>query len=292
MTAFDEYRDLLFSVAYRILGTVADAEDVVQDTWVKWSAADRTGVAEPKAYLARITTGLAIDRLRQRQARRESYLGPWLPEPVVTTEDTADDVSIALLLVLENLTPLERAVFVLHEAFGFTHAEIAEAVDRSPDTVRQAAHRAREYVSARRPTQRKGISRPTRARHREVTERFLAAAVGGDLNTLLDLLAPGVTLWTDGGGKVRQAMRPVVGAERVAAWFAGVGTRPYEGVDPADMTAEVLDLNGTAGVVFRGAGRVVATLTLDLDENGRIAGLHNVANPDKLRAVANRPSPD
>ncbi|GAA0224280.1 RNA polymerase sigma-70 factor [Cryptosporangium japonicum] len=287
MTAFDEYRGLLFAVAYRILGTVADAEDVVQDTWVKWSAADRTDVADPKAYLARITTRLAIDRLRARQARRETYLGPWLPEPVVTTADTADDVSIALLLVLENLTPLERAVFVLHEAFGFTHAEIAEAVDRSPDTVRQAAHRAREHVRARRPR-----FSATRARHREVTERFLAAAVGGDLNTLLELLAPDVTLWTDGGGKVRQAMRPVVGAERVAAWFAGVATRPYEGVDPADMSAEVLDLNGTAGVVFRGAGRVVAALTLDLDDAGRIAGLHNVANPDKLRAVPDRPSPD
>ncbi|MFG1927143.1 RNA polymerase sigma-70 factor [Cryptosporangium sp. NPDC048952] len=278
MTVFDDHRNLLFSVAYRILGSAVDAEDAVQDTWVKWSAADRSKVADPRAYLVRIVTNLAMDRLRS--ARRETYVGPWLPEPIVTTEDTADDVSIALLMVLENLTPLERAVFVLHEAFGFTHAEIAAAVDRSADTVRQAAHRAREHVSARRPR-----FPATRARHREVTERFFAAATGGDLNALLDLLAPDVTLWTDGGGKVRQAMRPVVGAERVAAWFAGVATRPYEGVDPADMAAEIVELNGAAGIVFRAADRVIATLTLDLDDTDRIAAIHNVANPDKLSSL-------
>ena len=280
--AFHHHRDLLFSVAYRILGTVADAEDAVQDTWVKWSAADRSRVAEPKAYLVRIVTNVAMDRLRSAARQRETYVGPWLPEPIITDETVdAESVSTALLVVLESLTPLERAVFVLREAFGFGYGEIADAVERSEETVRQAAHRARGHVRARRPRFHAG-----RARQREVTERFFTAAGGGDINTLMQLLAPDVTLWTDGGGKVRQATRPVVGAERVAKWFAGVGSRPYEGVAPADMRAEVVDLNGAPGIVFTGAGRVIATLTLDLDANGLVAAIHNVANPDKLRAVA------
>ncbi|SCG72406.1 RNA polymerase sigma-70 factor [Micromonospora coxensis] len=286
---FDEYRHLLFSVAYRILGSAADAEDAVQDAWLRWSAADRSRVADPKGYLARIVSNLALDRLRSARVRRETYVGPWLPEPILTSTDTADDVaatdavSMALLVVLETLTPLERAVFVLKEAFGFSHAEIAEAVDRSEDAVRQAAHRARGHVRARRPR-----FPADRVRQREVTERFVTAATGGDINLLMQLLAPDVTLWTDGGGKVRQAMRPVTGADRVGAWFAGIATRPYQGVEPADMTVELVELNGQAGIVFSGAGRVIATLTLDLAEDGRIAGIHNVANPDKLHAVGAR----
>ncbi|NUT51617.1 MAG: RNA polymerase subunit sigma-24, partial [Saccharothrix sp.] len=181
------------------------------------------------------------------------------------------------------LSPLERAVFVLKEAFGFTYGEIADAVERSEDTVRQAALRAREHVRARRPR-----FHADQARRREVTERFFAATMGGDINTLMQLLAPDVTLWTDGGGKVRQATRPVVGADRVAAWFVGVAKRPYHGVDPADMLAELLELNGAPGLVFSGAGRVISTLTLDLDEHGRITAIHNVANPDKLTAVTTR----
>jgi RNA polymerase sigma-70 factor (ECF subfamily) len=178
---------------------------------------------------------------------------------------------------------LERAVFVLKEAFGFSYTEIADAVQRTPDAVRQAAHRARSHVQARRPR-----FRATRAQHREVTERFLTAAAGGDINTLMQLLAPDVTLWTDGGGKVRHATRPVVGAQKVATWMSGVSQRPYEGVDPADMTFEVLELNGVTGVVISGAGRVIGTLAVDLDDEGRISGILNVANPDKLRAVTDR----
>lgn len=284
---FDEHRNLLFSVAYRILGTAADAEDAVQDAWLRWSATGRPHVVDQRAYLVRIVSNLAMDRLRAAQARRETYVGPWLPEPILTTSDTADDVALtetlsaALLVVLETLTPLERAVFVLNEAFGFDHAEVAAAVGRSEETVRQAARRARAHVQARRPR-----FHPDRGRQREVTEQFLAAAGGGDLNRLMELLAPDVTLWTDGGGKVRQAMRPVSGAERVAAWFAGVATRPYEGVDPADMMVELVELNGWAGAVFHGGGRVISTLFLDIDDDGRIVGIHNVANPDKLGAVA------
>jgi RNA polymerase sigma-70 factor (TIGR02957 family) len=286
MTVFDDHRNLLFTVAYRLLGTAADAEDAVQDTWLRWSSADRSQVADPKAYLVRIVTNLSMDRLRSARTRRETYIGPWLPEPILTSADPAadaDSVSMALLVVLEHLSPLERAVFVLKEAFGFDYNEIADAVKRSPEAVRQAAHRARGHVQARRPR-----FQPTRAQHREVTERFFAAAAGGDINTLMQMLAPDVTLWTDGGGKVRQAMRPVTGAEKVANWLAGVSRRPYEGVDPADMTVEVLELNGATGVVFTGAGRTIGTLSVDLDEHGRITTIHNVANPDKLRAVTDR----
>ncbi|MFD4897524.1 RNA polymerase sigma-70 factor [Streptomyces sp. NPDC058411] len=284
--AFDRYRNLLFSVAYRILGTAADAEDTVQDAWIKWSAADRTQVADPKAYLARIVSNLAMDRLRSTRHKREVYVGPWLPEPILTSADTADtvmdaeSVSMAMLVVLETLSPLERAVFVLKEVFDFSHAEIAEAVERSEAAVRQAAHRAREHVRARRPR-----FAADRSQQRDATERFFTAATGGDMNSLLELLSPDVTLWTDGGGKVRQALRPVVGASTVAAWFAAIGTVTYQGVEPADMKAELVEINGGPGLVFSGAGRVIATVTFDFDEAGRIVTIHNVANPDKLGAV-------
>ncbi|WP_182901859.1 RNA polymerase sigma-70 factor [Microbispora sp. H10830] len=284
---FVRHRNLLFSVAYRILGTAADAEDAVQDAWINWSAADRSQVADPKAYLTRIVSNVALERLRSTQRKREAYVGPWLPEPILTSADTAEavadaeSVSMAMLVVLETLSPLERAVFVLKEVFGFSHAEIAEAVERSEAAVRQAAHRAREHVRARRPR-----FRTDRSRQREVTERFFSAATGGDVNALMELLSPDVTLWTDGGGKVRQALRPVVGAATVAAWFAALGTVSYQGIEPADMDAELVEINGGPGIVFSGTGRVIATVTFDFDTDGRITTIHNVANPDKLQAVA------
>jgi RNA polymerase sigma-70 factor (TIGR02957 family) len=286
-SVFDRHRNLLFSVAYRILGSAADAEDAVQDAWIKWSAADRSQVADPKAYLARIVSNLALERLRSARHRREVYVGPWLPEPILTGGDSAEtvtqaeSVSMAMLVVLETLSPLERAVFVLKEVFGFSTAEIGAAVERSEAAVRQAAHRAREHVRARRPR-----FAADRTRQREVTERFVAAATGGDINVLMELLSPDVTLWTDGGGKVRQAMRPISGADTVAAWFAGIGTVTYEGVAPADMRAELADINGGPGLVFRGPGRVLATVSFDFDADGRITAIHNVANPDKLGAVS------
>ncbi|WP_067840738.1 RNA polymerase sigma-70 factor [Nocardia lijiangensis] len=285
---FAEYRNLLFAVAYRILGTAADAEDVVQDAWFKWSAADRSAVTDPKAYLARIVSNLAMDRLRSVQHKRETYVGPWLPEPILTTGDTADavagadSVSLAMLVVLETLSPLERSVFVLKEVFDFSYAEIAVAVERSEAAVRQAALRARKHVHARRPRFEEDS-----ATKQQATERFLSAATGGDINALMELLAPDVTLWTDGGGKVRQALRPIVGAGTVAAWFAGLARpRTYEGVEISEMTVSVLPVNGGPGIVFTGAGRVIAVITLDLDEHGRVVAVHNIANPDKLGAIA------
>ncbi|AKJ15711.1 RNA polymerase sigma24 factor [Streptomyces incarnatus] len=283
---FHEYRKLLFSVAYRVLGSAADAEDTVQDAWIKWSSADRSQVADPRAYLTRIVSNLALEHLRSTRHKRESYIGPWLPEPILTSGDTADavtdaeSVSTAMLVVLETLSPLERAVFVLKEVFGFSHAEIAQAVERSEAAVRQAAHRAREHVRARSPR-----FAADRSRQREVTERFFAAATGGDINTLMELLSPDVTLWTDGGGKVRQALKPVVGAQTVASWFAAIGTVTYQVVQPADMRAELVEINGGPGIVFSAPDRVIATVTFDFDADGRITAIHNVANPEKLRAI-------
>lgn len=284
---FNEHRALLFSVAYRVLGTAADAEDAVQDAWIKWSSADRSQVADPKAYLARIVANVALERLRSARYQRETYVGPWLPEPVLTGGDAAesaadaDSVSMAMLVVLETLSPLERAVFVLKEVFAFSHAEIAEAVGRSEAAVRQAAHRAREHVRARRPR-----FAADRSVQHAATERFLAAAGGGDINALLDTLSPDVTLWTDGGGKVRQALRPVVGAAKVAAWFAAIGQRAYEGVSPADMRVSVEEINGGPGLVFRAPGRVLSTVTFDFAPDGRITAIHTIANPAKLQAIA------
>lgn len=283
---FHEYRKLLFSVAYRVLGSAADAEDAVQDAWIKWSSANRSQVTDPKAYLTRIVSNLALERLRSTRHKRETYVGPWLPEPILTSGDTADavtdaeSVSMAMLVVLETLSPLERAVFVLKEVFGFSHAEIAEAVERSEAAVRQAAHRAREHVRARRPR-----FTADRSRQREVMERFFAAASGGDINTLMELLSPDVILWTDGGGKVRQALKPVVGAQTVASWFAAIGTVTYQGVQPADMRAELVEINGGPGMVFSAPDRVIATITFDFDAAGRVTAIHNVANPDKLQAI-------
>ncbi|MFJ9119078.1 RNA polymerase sigma-70 factor [Streptomyces sp. NPDC102394] len=293
---FHEHRRLLFSVAYRILGSAADAEDVVQDAWITWSSADRSHVADPKAYLTRIVSNLALQRLRSTRHQRETYIGPWLPEPILTTTGTttdsadaadavtdAESVSVAMLVVLETLSPLERAVFVLKDVFAFSHAEIAQAVERSEAAVRQAARRARAHVQARRP---RFIA--DRTRQRQVTEQFLAAATGGDINTLMELLSPDVTLWTDGGGKVRQALKPVVGAQTVASWFAAITIVTYQGVSPADMRAELTEINGGPGIVFSAPDRVVAILTLDHDTTGRITTIHNIANPDKLHAVNNR----
>jgi RNA polymerase sigma-70 factor (TIGR02957 family) len=284
---FEEHRNLLFAVAYRMLGTVADAEDVVQDAWLKWSAADRSHVIEPKGYLIRIATNLALDRLRSARVQRESYVGPWLPEPLLTAPDVAEDVelaesvSMAMLIVLETLSPLERAVFVLREVFGFPHGEIAEALGRSEASVRQLGHRAREHVHARRPRFEMGA-----AERRQVTERFFAAALGGDLNELMEVLAPDVTLWTDGGGKVRAALRTITGAEKVARWFASVTQRPYDGVAPEDVRLDLAEINGMPGVLIKGPDRLLGAVVVDVGSGGRARAIHLVANPDKLRPIA------
>jgi RNA polymerase sigma-70 factor (TIGR02957 family) len=283
--AFEEHRGLLFSVAYRMLGTVADAEDVVQDAWLRWSAGDRESVEDPKAYLVRVVTNTAIDRLRSARTRRESYVGAWLPEPLLTTPDVAEDVelaesvSLAVLVVLETLSPLERAVFVLREVFGFSHAEVAATLDRTEASVRQVAHRARRHVDEGRPR-----FTADRAEQRRVTEEFLSATLGGDIDRLLEVLAPDVVLVSDGGGKRQANLKPVEGALRVARFVASMRRRPYDGVEIGDMKIEIADVNGVPGIIVRGAGEVLTTISATISD-GRIHALHLVANPDKLHNV-------
>jgi RNA polymerase sigma-70 factor (ECF subfamily) len=280
-SVFSEHRELLLGVAYRILGRVADAEDVVQDAWLRWERADRDAVANPRAYLVRVTTRLAIDRLRSIKARNESYVGPWLPEPLLTSPDAAEpveraeSVSMAMLIVLETLSPLERAVFVLREAFGYPYSEIAEILGRGEPAVRQLASRARDHVQQQRP--RYDTDRQTR---REVVERFLAAAVGGDLRTLMGALAPGVTLVADSGGKARAPRRPIHGADKVARFLVGVATQAAP-----EQRVDVLEVNGTPSVVVSSAGVPVAVFMIESDA-GAISVIRVVSNPDKLAGLA------
>jgi RNA polymerase sigma-70 factor (TIGR02957 family) len=284
---FEAHRELMFAVAYRMLGTITDAEDAVQDAWLRWSAAPRADVLDPKAYLARVVTTTALNRLRSARARREAYVGPWLPEPLLTEAgpdaaeraELAESVSVAMLVVLESLTPDERAVFVLREVFGFGHAEIGAALGRSAPAVRQLAHRAREHVQARRP--RFDVDWD---QQREVTERFLAAAAGGDIDGLMTVLAPDVTLLTDGGGKARAALRPIVGARKAARFLAAISTRPYMGMDISDMTLAAAEINGSPGTMIMTGGRAIAALTLTVS-GGRITAIQLLANPDKLTAI-------
>jgi RNA polymerase sigma-70 factor (ECF subfamily) len=286
--AFEANRELLFAVAYRMLGTVADAEDAVQDAWLRWSAEPRSDVTEPRAYLARTITHVALNKLRSVRARREAYVGPWLPEPLLTTTgpgtadraELAESVSLAMLVVLESLTPEERAVFVLHEVFGFTHAEIADAIGRTDTSVRQLMHRAREHVQARRP--RFDVDA---GQQREVTQRFLAAAAGGDINQLMMVLAPDVTLITDGGGKAKAPLRPIAGAAKVARFLAAISGRPYMGIDRSDMTVELAEINGGLGALITVGGKPTAAVTTVV-AGDRITAIQLVANPDKLHGLA------
>lgn len=275
--AFEAQRPYLRAVAYRLLGRVGDAEDVVQEAWLRWREVDRATVMDDRAYLTQVTTRLAIDRLRREQRRRETYVGPWLPEPLALEPDVADrveladSVEMALLVVLETLSPLERAVFVLREAFGAPYEEIALVVDRSEDAVRQLAHRARRHVDERRPR----FDADARTR-REVTERFLAAAAGGDVDALMELLAPDVTLVSDGGGVVRAALRPIEGADAVARWLAGVAARGL-----AEPSMEIVELNGGPAAVVRSRGELQAAIVLGV-AGGRVRAVYLVANPEKL----------
>lgn len=273
---FTAHRALLFTVAYEMLGSAADAEDVVQETWLRWSADDREDVHEPRAYLVRITTRLALNRLRTLARRRESYVGPWLPEPLVTAPDVADDVALAdsvstaMLLVLETLGETERAVFVLREVFDVPYEEIAAAVDRTPTTVRQIARRARAHVAARRP--RVEVTPQERT---EVVARFQRAIAEGDLQQLLDVISPDVVLVSDGGGKVSAARRPIVGRDKVLRFLAGVM--------PDDVVVEATWINGELGLVTRQGGAITAIATAVV-QDGVVTTMHIVRNPDKLGA--------
>jgi RNA polymerase sigma-70 factor (ECF subfamily) len=273
---FVAHRNLLFTVVYEMLGSAADAEDVLQETWLRWADVDLAAVRDRRAYLVRTATRQALTRLRTLRRRKESYVGPWLPEPLLTSPDVAEDVelaesvSMAMLLVLETLAPTERAVFVLREVFDLGYREIADAVGKSPAAVRQIAHRARAHVAARRP--REAVS-PEGAR--DALEAFRRAVETGDPQRLLDLIAPDVVLLTDGGGVVRAALAPVTGAERVARVLGGIG--------PA-VAIETTHVNGCPALTLRVDGRVDTVLAVRLD-GGLITGLYAVRNPEKLSRV-------
>jgi RNA polymerase sigma-70 factor (TIGR02957 family) len=271
---FVSHRGLLFTVAYEMLGSAVDAEDVVQETWLRWAGVDQAEVRDPRAYLVRIVTRQALNRLRSVSRRREDYVGEWLPEPLVTSPDVAEDVelaenvSIAMLTVLETLGPTERAVFVLHEVFDTPYDDIADVVDKTPAAVRQIGHRARQHVAARRPRME-----VDRAQQAATLERFMAAIASGDLQGLLEVLAPEVVLVADGGGLVQAARQPIIGVDRVATFLLRVAELP-------GLVATITSLNAMPGACFDLDGE--ATAVSLVVEDGRITRIYAIRNPQKL----------
>jgi len=274
---FVAHRNLLFTVAYEMLGSAADAEDVVQETWLRWSEVDRAQVRDPRAYLVRAVTRQSLNRIRTLARRREDYVGEWLPEPLLTAPDVAEDielaesVSMAMLTVLETLGPTERAIFVLREVFDVSYDEIAHAVDKTPAAVRQTAHRAREHVRARQPRMRVEHAEQT-----AVVERFLAALTSGDIQGLLDVLAPDVVLVADGGGVVQAARKPLTGADLVAKLLG-----MFAEIAP-DAEVGTLWINGAPAVRIDAGERLGATAVSLVVEGGRITRIFAVRNPSKL----------
>jgi len=272
---FLAHRSLLFTIAYEMLGSAADAEDVLQESWLRWADVDRSQVRVPRAYLVRVVTRQALNRLRTLSRRREEYVGPWLPEPLLTSPDVAEDVeladsvSIAMLTVLETLGPTERAVFALREVFEMPYGEIAEAIGKSAAAVRQIARRAREHVAARRP--RMQVSR---SEQQAVVERFLASLRTGQVQELMDVMAPGVILIADGGGLAAAALSPIHGAELVARVLAHANRV----VDALEITS--VWLNGAPAGRFEINGEPTAVSLVV--ENGRVTRVYLMRNPEKL----------
>jgi RNA polymerase sigma-70 factor (TIGR02957 family) len=278
--AFVAHRNLLFTVAYEMLGSAADAEDVLQETWLRWVKVDLAQVRDHRAYLVRITTRQSLNRLRSMKRRKEAYVGPWLPEPLLTAPamsdnlELAESVSMAMMLVLETLSPTERAVFVLREVFDVGYDEIAAAVDKTPVAVRQIAHRARQHVDARRP--REVVSaQQTRA----ALASFQRALETGDLQGLLDVLAPDVVLVADGGGVKQAALRPIAGAEKVVRFMFGA-----LGKTGGVITAGPTVVNGNPALLVRLDGEIDVVVAVRV-EAARITGLYFVRNPEKLSRV-------
>jgi RNA polymerase sigma factor (sigma-70 family) len=296
VAVFTEHRPLLLGVAYRMLGSMADAEDVMQEAWLRWSTVDESAVADPKAYLITTVSRLSIDWLRKVSAHRKVYTGEWLPEPVSTEPgaseraELADSVEFAMLVVLETLSPLERAVFVLREAFDLPFAEIAEVIGREEAATRQLAKRAREHVAARRPR-----FEVDRQRRREVTERFLAAAVQGNLGALTDLFASDVALISDSGGRAKAPLRAVQGADKVSRFLSAIANEEAAqafmasiGAAPAkEFTFDLVELNVAPALVVYADGRPINVFAFVI-ESGLIKTIYLVTNPDKLGHVTNR----
>ena len=280
---FERHRSLLFSIAYRMLGSVMEAEDVVQEAFLRWQEASGGEIRAPKSYLSTVVTRLSIDRLRSAKARREQYVGPWLPEPLATgggsevTDTVALDetLSMAFLVLLESLTPVERAVFLLREVFDYDYAEIASLVGKSEDNCRQISRRARQSVAARRPRFESSPEQEER-----LMGSFLEACMSGDMESLLELLSEDATLWSDGGGKTRAALNPIYGAERIAQFFSGILRKA-----PPGLVVRRAAINGRPGFIgYFEDGRPQSVMTFDVAE-GSIRGIRLVVNPEKLRTV-------
>jgi RNA polymerase sigma-70 factor (ECF subfamily) len=271
---FEPHRKFLAGLAYRMLGSVAEADDVVQDAFLRWREVDRAGVGEPRAYLARIVSRLCLDRMKSASHRREHYVGFWLPEPIVAepAEKLADDLSVALLLALERLSPLERAAFLLHDVFDMDYATVAEAIDRTETACRQLAARAREHVRDERPRYQ-----PNDDEARMVADAFLTAVASGDTAGLARVLAEGAVLYTDGGGKRRAALNPVIGKDKILRLYESA--RAKGGIAPADR-AKPATLNGLPGFVFH-TDDGPETVAFEI-AHGQIAAIYVVRNPDKV----------
>lgn len=280
---FTQYRAYVFSIAYRMLGSVMDAEDMVQETFLHWRKVDPAEVQSPKSYLATIVTRLCIDHLRSARVQRETYIGPWLPEPLVTETGPSaegmttlsDSLSTAFLVLLESLTPTERAAFLLREVFAYEYAEVADIIGKSEANVRQIVRRARQHIQDRRPR-----FEPSSTDQMALHEQFMQACANGDMTGLMALLADDVVQYSDGGGKVHAARKPVAGAEKVARFLLGITRQAPEG-----SSIEVGQANGQPALFVYVVGVIFGVMTLEV-ENGRIQNIYNVVNPDKLRHLS------
>jgi RNA polymerase sigma-70 factor (ECF subfamily) len=279
MGSFEEYRPLLFSIAYRMLGSAMEAEDIVQDAYLRYQATPPERIQSPKAFLSTIVTRLCLDHLKSAQAQRETYIGPWLPEPLLTGESAMlpsrdyDSISMAFLVLLESLTPVERAVFLLHEVFDYDYADIARIVGKEEAACRQLFSRAKKHIAERRPR-----FHSTPEEHQAMIGKFLMAVQGGDLDGLMNLLADDITWYSDGGGKVTAATRPIHGRDRVARFALALPRFRPEGV-----SVEIAEVNGRPAVIFRRAdGTPLFVFTFDV-ANGKIHRVWAVGNPDKLK---------
>ena len=279
---FTEHRSLLFSIAYRMLGSVMDAEDAVQETYLRWQRASPDEVRSPKSYLSTVVTRLCIDHLRSAKTQREQYIGPWLPEPLITEETAdmdsklalADSLSMAFLVLLERLAPVERAVFLLREVFDYGYPEIARIVDKSEANCRQMARRARQHLAEHR---RRFHASPEQLG--QIAQRFLQAATTGDVQSLLELLADDVTVWSDGGGKVAAALNPIEGADKVARFFVGIVKKA-----PPKFSVRPARVNGGPGFLLYDGAQPYGVISADVAD-GKVCGIHIVVNPDKLTQV-------
>lgn len=292
---FEPYRRRLLGLAYRMLGSMADAEDAVQETYLRWHGANRDTVTDPRAFLMTITTRICLDMLTSARARREEYVGPWLPEPVVDTAalapdthtELAEDLSIALLLTLDRLSSLERAAFLLHDVFDFSFSEVAAALDRSEAACRQLAARARAHVRDVRP---RGATTPHTAeietRHTQLMSAFIDATRSGDLNGLVQLLASDVRVVTDGGGKVLAALNVIEGADHSSRFLIGAARKGWRD----DFTLRFATINGLPGIVIESPEGTVQTTAFEI-EDGVIRAVYVVRNPDKLRHLRESAAP-